>query len=661
MCKVSLIPPALLLAILLGSCKPAVMTGSPTTEAPPTQVLITTAAPTEVVVPSATPFPPTSVPLSTLILCSGSEPAALYGRVSGGMLVENEILDAIAPDPIELRGHVYHPTILEKLPTLADGDAIIEPITVREGDLIVDDSGEVVSLRQGVTYRPSDCRESACAQTYVGGEIQMDRVAVTFRLLLDLKWSDGTPLTAADSVFAYRIAKHPEANPEMLCTSCGFPEGAVPGTLERTAEYITVDEATVHWIGLPGFLTRWYFLNFLAPLPQHLLGKMSPTEIAQLEESRFKVVGWGPFMVDTWVPGTEMRLVRNPHYFRASEGLPLLDEVIVRFAGQAHGVGLKGVLEGECDLTDFDSLASEVISAKALPNYLQAQGTGALGVVVAPGFWDGIAFGIDSLAARPDFFGDLRVRQAIAYGTDREAIAEAVTGLSSVVADSYTPPDYPLYAGGKLVRYAFSPERAREVLAEAGWVDSDGDGIVELNGEPFRVTLLATRRSQQSEGVAVFEQNMADIGIKVEVEFPEPDVLYGPAPEGLLAGRNYDLVWAAWPIKPYVEGGNQPACSTLLSRAIPGAGQAWDYGTLNVMGYSSPELDAACEQGLSSLDAEEAARGHIRAQEIFSQDLPILPLYFHPVVVLARPGVAGFRLEGSAIAGFEEMDIQGLP
>ena len=80
------------------------------------------------------------------------------------------------------------------------------------------------------------------------------------------------------------------------------------------------------------------------------------------------------------------------------------------------------------------------------------------------------------------------------------------------------------------------------------------------------------------------------------------------------------------------------------------------------MGYSNAEFDAACELGLNSLDPEEAARGHIRAQEIFSQDLPVLPLYFHPAVVLARPGVTGFRLNSDGtIAGFEEMDIQTLP
>lgn len=339
---------------------------------------------------------------------------------------QQEFLNAVAPNPIRIGPDFeYHPTILVKLPSFAEGDAMFESVSVRAGDKIVNDTGVVVSLQQGVIYKPSGCRDKTCVTTYSDGEVRMDRIVVTFRLLPNLKWSDGEPLVAQDSVYAYEVTQQPEFQNEG-CASCGLPFGAdLP---EYTAGYLALDEQTVQWISLPGYLSRWYFLNFFSPLPQHLLKDKALSEIDMLYSSDHKMPVWGPFMVEEWVQEESLRVVRNPYYFRASEELPYLDEIVWRFLKPETGVGLASVLTSECDIVSHDATIRETLWWNGLEIYRGIQKNGNLRVNLTLISWEGIAFNLDVPADRPDFFSDIRVRQAIIYGTDRKAIAEAVVG-----------------------------------------------------------------------------------------------------------------------------------------------------------------------------------------------------------------------------------------
>jgi peptide/nickel transport system substrate-binding protein len=158
---------------------------------------------------------------------------------------------------------------------------------------------------------PPGCRTDECAIEFDGEPFWMERVEVTFLLRDDLAWSDGEPLTPADSVFAFEVASDPATPSDRYLT-------------ERTARYHTRGEWGVKWVGLPGFIPSTHFLNFFAPLPRHQLEGRSPASLLRAEETRRSPLGWGPFVVDEWVTGEYIALSRNPHYFRADDGLPLL-------------------------------------------------------------------------------------------------------------------------------------------------------------------------------------------------------------------------------------------------------------------------------------------------------------------------------------------------
>ena len=94
----------------------------------------------------------------------------------------------------------------------------------------------------------------------------MDQLVVRYRLKSGLSWSDGTPLTADDSLYSYEVAKalYPQARAELL---------------DRTASYLAFDETTAEWRGIPGLRDPLYPENFFTPLPRHAWGEIPPAEI----------------------------------------------------------------------------------------------------------------------------------------------------------------------------------------------------------------------------------------------------------------------------------------------------------------------------------------------------------------------------------------------
>ena len=180
----------------------------------------------------------------TLVICQGQEPDTLY-ILRAGMLAASHILQAIYDGPIDERSFDYQAIILEKLPSLADGDALLQIVSVTAGDKVVDASGEVAELAEGVLVKPSGCAHMDCAVEYEGGEVQMEQLVATFKLLPGLTWSDSTPLTAYDSEYSFELNKDPDT-------------GGLLYTVNRTASYEALDELTVQWTGLPGFMAVSY-------------------------------------------------------------------------------------------------------------------------------------------------------------------------------------------------------------------------------------------------------------------------------------------------------------------------------------------------------------------------------------------------------------------
>jgi peptide/nickel transport system substrate-binding protein len=599
---------------------------------PPADPTPTPNAPTPSPTPTAIPTGvPTPLPPKEFTICQAEEPTTLF-IYGGPSRAARNVLEAIYDGPIDTRSYQPQPVILEKIPSLADGDAAVSTVEIGEGSQVVDANGLVVNLLAGVTVF-----DAAGQQVTFGGEagevIPMTQMVVTFTLRAGLTWADGQPLTASDSRYSYQLAGE-------------FDNPSLQLLWERTRRYDVVDERTVVWTGLPGYRDPLYFMNFYHPLPQHAWGQVTADFLLNAEIAQRRPLGWGPFSVEEWVAGDHITLVRNPHYFRAAEGLPYLDRVTFRFVRDLRQA-LDWLATGGCDL-----IAQDVIEGGDVEPLLAAVQSGQVQLISSPSSeWEHLDFGIQpaSWVRRPDFFGDVRVRQAVAQCIDRERIArEAPLYGEAAVAASYVAPEHPLYAGERLHYWGYDPAGGRLLLDEVGWRDEDGDGMREARdvagvayGTPFTVTLLTTGDYAPHERTArILVENLAECGIGLAVEVLPPEEFFADGPDGPVFGRQFDLALFSW--QNYLDA----PCGLYLSTQIPGPDNWW--ATSNNPGYASAEYDALCQAALNALPGtDDYSRFHGETQRIFSNDLPVLPLYFAPKAVAVRPGVSGVVLDPS--------------
>ncbi|MFL7792170.1 MAG: ABC transporter substrate-binding protein [Anaerolineae bacterium] len=595
------------------------------------------------------PLLPTSVPTLTpsptpepkvLAVCMLKEPDSLYFYGTDSAAAQH-VWQAIYDGPIDSRTYAHQPVILVGLPSLADGvdssSVAIEAVTVQSGERVLTAEGGVSILNPGVIVK------DATGQRVIfdGVPIQMQRMVVTFTLQFGLTWSDGMPLTADDSVFSFELAADPATPTDKIA-------------IERTAQYRAVDDHTVVWNGVPGFLDHFYYLNFWHPLPRHAWGHLSAVELLTSGLSTRQPLGWGPFAIREWVPGEYISMVRNPAYFRTSGGLPRLDEVVFRFI--ADPIALAGELEaGRCDIVTHDATDAVRAALPDLPTQIQEIST-------YDARWELLAFGISPNVGydRPDFFEDVRVRQGITQCIDRQTIAEQVGGSFGRVLNSYVPPEHPLYAGGSLTSWAYDPAAGQAFLASAGWYDENGDGVREAHGIPsivdgtaFQVIYRTTDDPLRVQTAHLVQTYLGSCGIQITLEVATPDTLFAPGPEGLLFGRRFDLAQFSWRATP------ASLCDLFLSGQMPDTDR---WNRPNVSGFLDDEYDTAC---LSALEArpgsEQYAVGQVEAQRIFSERLPVLPLFQRSRVTLARETVIGLApnpTQVSELWNIEQLDLR---
>jgi len=602
-----------------------------------------------------TPLPPTPSPLPaprTLTVCQGQEPDTLL-PLGGSTLGARHVMEAIYDGPIDSRSFDYQPVILEKLPSLADGDATFKKVIVKEGDVVVDDAGEVGALFYDPDWdpvwlrkiRPAGCYRSDCAVYYTGGEVEMNQMVVTFTLRAGVTWADGVPVKASDSVYTYQLLYEPDV-----------PLPFLPG--KPTASYQAVDERIVVWVGLPGYRDRTYFTNFWTPLPEHHWGHLSTADLVRSEEAARTPMGYGPFTVQEWVPGDHITVVRNPYYFRADEGLPRFDQVIFRFIGDDPNLGLTLLLTGECDILTQDLSLDRVADLM-----LAMEAKGQVKPAFAPGSaFEHVDFGIDPVDSyeRPDFFQDVRMRRATAMCLDRQQVMDVLFyGRSEPIA-SYIPPEHSLY-DPELGPLPYDPEAAQALLEEMGWRDSDGDGFREAHGVagvPDGTALCfkwsSTAAQRRFVYMRMFQENLRGCGIKLVLDNMPASEFFADGPEGPLFGRRFDLASFSWMTAV------EPPCALYICSEIPREGNGW--AGENISGYCSAEFDGACSEAEQALPGTSAYEYYHRtAQRIFVRDLPSVPLYRRVRVAATRPEIRGFILDVSAVSemwNIEEFDWQ---
>jgi peptide/nickel transport system substrate-binding protein len=651
----------IILSLILAACQ---TTATPDTvvetvvltqvvEAPPVEVI-------QVVTPTSEPAGP-----RTLVICT-QEPdgfAPFSHATRTGTIIET-LFEGRWLGAVDSNSYAQQPILQEKLPSLADGDAVLVAVSVSEGDRVVDAEGDLVVLDANadppIRLIPAGGGDPV---TYQGGEIEMDQLSSTFTMLPDLLWSDGAPMTAHDSVYAFNLLNDPENDVDEFDT-------------DRTESYVAIDDRTTVWTGLPGYLNKAYATNFFGPAPEHLWGHMPTLELFESEEYTRNPIGWGPYTLGEWVEGESLTMHKNPNYFRADEGLPRFDSVVFRFIAGGSTAEIASLLAGECDV-----ITSDLFDQTEL--LLELQAAGRLKASFATvSFWEHITFGIQPPAYddgyqagvdRPDFFSDVRTRQAFAMCMDRQALVDTILSGQALVRDSYVAPQAPFY-NPDVRKYRFDVPVGSALLDEVGWLDDDGDpstprvaqGVANVpDGTLLEVALESTSADIRQQVTAIIKDSLAECGIKANIQLYTGSEWFSSGPEGKVFGRNFDLGEFAWGIN---------WCGIGLSSLAPGPlDETWisiqdgaertfnaDWDGFNLGGFADKSFDTACSAALGTLPGQpENEAAHKEAQRIFAEQLPAVPLFSRVRVAASRPDMCGFIMDPTASSelwNIEEFD-----
>jgi peptide/nickel transport system substrate-binding protein len=188
-------------------------------------------------------------------------------------------------------------------------------------------------------------------------------------------------------------------------------------------------------------------------------------------------------------------------------------------------------------------------------------------------------------------------------------------------------------------------------LEQAGWKDTDGNPATPLvavgvknvkAGTPLLLNYDTTTTTQRRQAVDILSQSLAQCGIGLNVQYLSQVDLYAPGPEGLLFGRNFDLIEYAMGVDSV-----EPPCDWFTTAEIPTASNSW-IGT-NVTAYTNEEYDAACHAAQLALPGEQVYIDSYRqTQVLFSNELPAIPLFYRLRIAVARPDICHFDLDATA-------------
>ncbi len=644
-------------AVVLAACTPATETVTVEVTRVVTETVVeegetveVTRIVTETVVETVEVEPEVEAGPKDLIVCMAQEPDSLY-PYGTSMLAAQAVQHAIFENNTTTLSYAYQARGLEKVPSLNDGDAVVNEVEVNAGDTVVDAAGNVVAVEEGTVLINSAGEEV----TFDGTPVMMEQIVVDFTMKPRV-WSDGTPVTANDSVYSFNVLADPDTPASKF-------------TVERTASYEATGDLTTRWTGVPGFKDSTFFVNFWQPLPEHLWGGLSAAEMLEAEATSRMPVGDGPFAIQEWIAGDSIRLVPNEFYY--VEDQPYLDSLTYKFIPDTNQL-IAQLLSGACDIGTQDGM-----DAGQAPFLIEAENNGLLTPYFQTGtVYEHIDFGINSYGdygdgvGRPDWFEDVRVRQAMTMCTDRQSMVDNILYGRSEVIHTYIPSVHPLYPEG-LTEWPYDVEAANALLDEAGFVDSDGDGIREdpATGTPFNVTLGTTTGNEMRQQLTqIFKENQLECGINVELYYLPASEWFADGPDGPLFGRRFDLGEFAWLT------GVEPSCTLYLSSQIPGPveetvpghynpTQAFaGWGGQNDTGWINEEFDLACNRALGALPGtEDYEQGHTDAQIIFSEQVPVIPLFLRLKVAAARPNVLNFGVDptqNSELYNIYEIDMQ---
>jgi len=446
--------------------------------------------------------------------------------------------------------------------------------------------------------------------------VSADGLTITWRLKEDIFWSDGQPFTAKDVKFTWEAVSHPQSL-AIWAPGCDLIE-----SIECPNDYTVVIKYSQYY---PDYLGQFSSTSTAGQgiLPKHACGE--PSQMSRWECNR-SPIGTGPFMLAEWKTGEYIKVVRNPLYHE--EGKPFLDAIIFPIVPNAEVHKLM-MMRGDADVW-FEFNQQYIDELNATDNILINPGSEQWLLRLFLNLSERGAG--DSNKPHP-ILADKHVRKAIQLSIDREAINEGVYGgIGTLVGHEmyhgpFTCPN---------TKLTFNPEAAKILLEEAGWVDTDGNGIREYHGnqyqkEGYEMNLIY--RVKSGDESYLFTQQLItdmllDVGIKVNPKLEESSTLNSLALEG-----NFDLLMWSDGYEAFYDPGAFLKIYYCSSN-IPPAG--W-----NITRFKDKRIDDLLLRAENIVDPKERHKIYCQIDQILIEEVPVIYL-----LVLPFPSAFSSRLHG---------------
>jgi len=426
-------------------------------------------------------------------------------------------------------------------------------------------------------------------------EISEDKLTIRFFLRKDVKFQDGKPFTARDVEYTYKIYVDPKTP-----TAYATP-------FLKVKDFRVLDDYTVEvTYGKPyaPALGSWG----AGVLPRHLL---EGTDITQSPLKR-NPIGTGPFRFKEWATGEKIVVDAYDDYY---DGRPYISRVLTRIIPDLATMFLE-LKAGRIDQMGLSPLqfTRQTETKQFKENFNK---------------YKYLSFGYTYLGYNlKDWrFQDKRVRQALTTAINRDSIVQGVLlGLGVVAQTPYNPDTF--WYNPNVKKFPYDPEKAKQMLAEAGWKDTDGDGILDKDGKPFQFTILTNQGNDLRKNAAtIIQRDLKRVGIQAKIRVIE----WAAFVKNFLDKREYEACLLGWGI------GIDPDQTDIWNSTKTAQHQ------LNFMSYSNKEVDQLLDDGVSTYDRDERKKYYDRFQEIIAEDQPYTFLWVADALQIVNARIHGVK------------------
>jgi peptide/nickel transport system substrate-binding protein len=464
---------------------------------------------------------------------------------------------------------------------------------------------------------------AAGAPSLENGQVAEDGTSVTWKLKQDIKWADGEPFTADDVLFTYQYIM----NPDVKSSSAGS---------YREVESVEVlDDYTIK-VNFKQPTAAWY-APFVGPfgmiIPRHIFEAYNGANFAEAP-ANLQAIGTGPYFVSEYrkedvliIGGNAVSTVKiiyeiNPHYRDPNK--PFFNKVELQGGGDLNLAG-QASKDGAVDFAWNLALPEDTLADIELEGKM---------VVLAPpsSFVERIMINFtdpnketadgerSSLRFPHPFLSDLQVRQAIAIAIDREAIAAPYGRGGKLTTNILAEPSF--YASPNNA-FEYNPQKAAQLLDEAGWIDSNEDGIREKDGVELRLVFQTSIQALRQAAQEQVKKDLEAVGFAVELKQVDSSIFLGPPKDTTDTRRQFYADF-----EEFAFSNKSPDPTAYMAGWVcdQAAQKENDWSLPNWSRYCNPEFDALFNQAAAELDPDKRTELFVKMNELLIQDVAVIPL-----------------------------------